>query len=280
MKVANQQVGVSSALGFLPPPISYFTFVPELYSVVRGQLAMVVDIGHAMGKGEELNKDIVLGIYMDTLGDSISSAISIKGSKVIISKLNQVMLEQLAKMITNKLVLQLSQSLVSKLVPGLGSTFMAIWVRNSSILIGKHAENIYAKQLQLDSKEIIKIPAKTKNKAVMSAKDKELLLMESIRVFINLMNVDKVQHEKEYDNILSLIQNAQISASNKKALLKDLISTKKIKIDFSILNQLEDKFVLLLDLLAFCSIDGNSSESERKYIRQVSKSLKVDFHID
>ena len=269
--ITTKNTAISAAFGMIPPPFSYFVVVPELVFVLNNQLKMLTEIGYSVGNEERVNKDSVFGLFASSISKTSKKLVFEDGANYIVSRVNKEVTPHVCQYISNTLLSQLSSSVVSKFVPALGSVFFTAWVRYQTASMGKRAVEVY-------SKKIIFQPLSEQwdqhiHPTTQKQYSEEEKVGETIKLFINLMNLDGVQHKRELSHILDLITNASLSHTTKENLLESLLSKENLEINYTILNSLEYKSVLILDLFAFANIDEHRCEKELIFIREVAETL-------
>jgi uncharacterized tellurite resistance protein B-like protein len=263
---------ISGISGMLPGPAGLIAIIPELKSTLENQIVMIYDIGVAHGKEEQMSKEMVLALAMQSgLGSIGINALARQGEKILIKKASVKVFQQLAKIMGIRLTAGVIKSAVAKFVPVLGGLAIGVWVKYTTTEMGENTAVILSKKIdiketdqfdeyQLDPEETLEI------------------LENKVIILMNLMKADGDSKDKEKEYIKQIIENIDFSYFTTAKLRVDLELSSQSEVDFLLLNKASksDKDSLLIDMISLAKRDGEVHAKEFEYIMQVCEKLNLD----
>lgn len=258
---------VSGVVGMAPiPGLGMIASIPEIIKVTQNQINMIYDIAKAHNKEESLTKELILGVLIGSVGNSAISLITIHGGKVLTKRAGARVIQKLAQVLGKEILQKTVKSMASKYVPIIGAVAMASWSKYSTHKIGEKAVEIFSKEILIVEEEILDVEVE----AITDS------LFTKISILINLIKVDGVKHVLEISHIKALIQDSNLSETNKSELLKNLVKEEIIKVDYSSLkNDKNESLSLIIDLIALSKKDGEFHPLEEKFIKEVAKEIDI-----
>ncbi len=258
---------VSGVVGMAPiPGLGMITSIPEIIKVTQNQINMIYDIAKAHNKEKALTKELILGVLIGSVGNSAISLITIQGGKVLTKRAGARVIQKLVQILGGKILQQTAKSVASKYVPIIGAVAMASWSKYSTHKIGEKAVEIFSKEILIVEEEILDVD-------VESITDS---LFTKISILINLIKVDGVKQVLEISHIKALIQDSNLSETQKSDLLKNLIKKEIVEVDYSNLkNDKDESLSLIIDLIALAKKDGEFHPLEENFIKEISKNIDI-----
>jgi hypothetical protein len=146
---SNTNGAISGISGMLPGIAGLVAIVPELKSTVENQIIMIYDIGVAHGKEEQMSKEMVLALEMQSgLGSIGINSLARQGEKILIKKASVKVFQQLAKIMGIRLTAGVIKSAVAKFVPILGGLAIGVWVKYTTTEMGENTAVILSKKIE------------------------------------------------------------------------------------------------------------------------------------
>lgn len=262
----NASVTAVSGVVGMVPVVGMIASIPEIIKVTQNQINMIYDIAKAHNKEESLTKELILGVLIGSVGNSAISLITIHGGKVLTKRAGARVIQKLAQVLGKEILQKTVKSMASKYVPIIGAVAMASWSKYSTHKIGEKAVEIFSKEILIVEEEILDVEVE----AITDS------LFTKISILINLIKIDGVKHILEISHIKALIQDSNLSETNKSELLKNLVKEEIIKVDYSSLkNDKNESLSLIIDLIALSKKDGEFLPLEEKFIKEVAKEIDI-----
>ncbi|MBC5796147.1 TerB family tellurite resistance protein [Sphaerospermopsis sp. LEGE 00249] len=278
---AKSNGGISAAANLVPGPLGMLAVAPEIVTVMRNQIAMIYDVGVAYDKQQYLNKELLAGVLISSLGTGANRVIVIEASKIITKKLTPSIFKRIVHQLTGNVVKSAGKSIVSKWLPGVGSTAMGLWSAYSTKQVGNKAIQIFEKEIEiLDETQSLSESSIEYTDHLLPASDLEVnnitgerLELLKIKTLINLMKVDGSIEPEEKEYLKTIITNANLTVEEIKEI-KNSLSAQRTEIDYSLIAKYpDDALGLLIDLIALAKRDGDFHITEKMYIKQVGKLM-------
>lgn len=287
---AKRNGGISAAANLVSGPLAMLAVAPEIITVMRNQIAMIYDVGVAYDKQQYLNKELLAGVLISSLGTGLitpginavpNRVIIAQGSKIIARKVSTPIFQDTARWIARKYAQQVLKSSVSKWLPVVGCTAMGLWSAYSTKQVGNKAIQIFEKEIEiLDETPSLSessieytdnlLPTSDIEENKITGERLELL---KIKTLINLMKVDGSIEPEEKEYLKTIITNANLTSAEIQEI-KNLLSAQRIEVDYSIIAKYpDDALGLLIDLIALAKRDGDFHITEKMYIKQVGKLM-------
>ncbi|MBW4695429.1 MAG: TerB family tellurite resistance protein [Lyngbya sp. HA4199-MV5] len=277
-----KNAGISGAASLVPGPFGMLALIPELVSVIHNQLAMIYDIGAAYGKKDDMNKELLVGIFLTALGSGATSVLLMHGSKVLVKRVTLRVFQKVVVLLAGRITQQALKSAISKWLPGVGAVAMAAWTGYMTLQVGKKAEEILSREIELSDEPIEDIP--TVNVSAQTLPDptfeqatykrSENVALPKIQTLINLMKVDGAVQPEEKEYVKNILCNAGLKADEIAEVRSVLSTGKNFTVNYSALAGSPDEAIgLLVDLVALAKRDGTFHIAEKIYIKQVGKLL-------
>ncbi|MBE9238548.1 TerB family tellurite resistance protein [Anabaena aphanizomenioides LEGE 00250] len=278
---AKSNGGISAAANLVPGPLGMLAIAPEIITVMRNQIAMIYDVGVAYDKQQYLNKELLAGVLISSLGTGANRVIVIEASKIITKKLTPSIFKRIVHQLTGNVVKSAGKSIVSKWLPGVGSTAMGLWSAYSTKQVGNKSIQIFEKEIEiLDETQSLSESSIEYTDNILPPSDIEVnnitgerLELLKIKTLINLMKVDGSIEPEEKEYLKTIITNANLTSAEIQEI-KNLLSAQRIEVDYSLIAKYpDDALGLLIDLIALAKRDGDFHITEKMYIKQVGKLM-------
>jgi hypothetical protein len=258
---------------------------------LQNQIAMIYDVGVAYDKQQYLNKELLAGVLISSLGTGLitpginavaNRVIIAQGSKIIARKVSTPIFQDMARWIAGKYAQQVLKSSVSKYLPVVGSTAMGLWSAYSTKKVGNKAIQIFEKEIEiLDETESLSESSIEYTDNLFPPSEIEVnnitgerLELLKIKTLINLMKVDGSIEPEEKEYLKTIITNANLTSAEIQEI-KNSLSSQKIEVDYSLIAKYpDDALGLLIDLIALAKRDGDFHITEKMYIKQVGKLME------
>lgn len=271
---------ISGGASLIPGPWGMVAVVPEIAAVIRNQLAMIYDVGMAYGKSKVLTKELLAGVLITAMGASTGALLVMHGNKVLVKRVALRAFQKIIQMLAGRITQQALKSAISKWLPGVGAVAMAVWSNFLTRQVGKKAIEIFEKEIVLSEEVFEEVPTEvmptrqivaTVNRPSDSTVSPD---MPKVQTLINLMKVDGMVKSEESYYVRTIIENADLTASEKAGLTQAIDSGGKFAVDYSTFaSSPEDAIGLLVDLITLANRDGTFHITEKMFIKQVGKSL-------
>ena len=287
---AKRNGGISVAANLVPGLLGILAVAPEIITVMRNKIAMIYDVGVAYDKQQYLNKELLAGVLISSLGTRLitpginavaNRVIIAQGSKIIARKVSTPIFQDMARWIAGKYAQQVLKSSVSKYLPVVGSTAMGLWSAYSTKQVGNKSIQIFEKEIEiLDETQSLSESSIEYTDNLFPTSDIEVnnitgerLELLKIKTLINLMKVDGSIEPQEKEYLKTIITNANLTSAEIQEI-KNLLSCQKIEVDYSLIAKYpDDALGLLIDLIALAKRDGDFHITEKMYIKQVGKLM-------
>lgn len=271
---------ISGSASLVPGPWGMVVVFPEIAAVIRNQLAMIYDLGMAYGKNKVLNKELLAGVLITAMGSSAGSLLVMQGSKVLVKRVALRTFQQIITILAGKITQQALKSAISKWLPGVGAAAMAVWSNYLTRQVGKKAIEIFEKEIVLSEEvveeisletEFVTVPAATISRAFTPSINPEL---PKVQTLLNLMKVDGTIKAEECEYMVTIINNADFTESEKADLTQAIDKNGKFDVDYSTFaSSPDDAIGLLVDMVTLAKRDGTFHITEKMFVKQVGKLI-------
>ncbi len=278
-RYSNTNGVIAGAAGLVPGPWGMLAAVPEILAVIRNQTQMIFDLGVAYGQHRYLRSELVVGILLSSMGSGGGSLIAVQGGKLLVRRASLRVMQRVVAMLGGKVTQQLLKSMVGKWLPVVGAAAMAAWARYTTKKLGERACEMLSKEIvdggDVDEADLDGVVADT-GSVVVDAGPSALGRVEAakVRVLTNLMLADQQVAPEEVDFIGQLIENTEVSETEKASLREIVSARRRTEVDYAALQDSpEDRAGLLFSMVALANRDGSVHLAERLYIKQVGLQL-------
>ncbi len=271
---------ISGGASLVPGPWGMVAVIPEIAAVIRNQLAMIYDVGMAYGKSKVLTKELLAGILITAMGASAGSLLVMQGSKVLVKRVALRVFQRIITMLAGKITQQALKSAISKWLPGVGAAAMAVWSNYLTRQVGKKAIEIFEKEIVLSEEVIEEIPLETESVSVRTAAISHASIpgispdMQKVQTLINLIKIDGTIKAEEREYAQTIIDNADLTESEKTELRQAIDKSGKFVVDYSAFaSSPDDAIGLLVDMVTLAKRDDTFHITEKMFVKQVGKLL-------
>mgnify|MGYP000014694139 CR=1 FL=1 len=271
---------ISGGASLIPGPWGMVAVIPEIAAVIRNQLAMIYDIGMAYGKSKVLNKELLAGILITAMGASAGSLLIMQGSKVLVKRVALRVFQRIIALLAGKITQQALKSTISKWLPIVGPAAMAIWSNYLTQQVGKKAIEIFEKEIVLSEEIIEEVPLEIESLSVRTANISHSSTasispdLPKVQTLINLIKVDGTIKAEEHEYAQTIINNADLTESEKASLMQAIDKSGKFVVDYSAFaSSPDDAIGLLVDMVTLAKRDGTFHITEKMFVKQVGKLL-------
>ena len=270
---SRTNTAISGGASLVPGPLGMVAILPEIVTIIRNQLAMIYDIGHAYGKSEMVSRELLAGVLATAMGASAGSFLTVQGNKVFVRRVAMRVFQRLITMLAGKIVAQQAlKSTLGKWIPLVGPIAMAAWSNYLTQKIGKKTVAIFEKEIVISDESLEETSSEAES--IPAAADTLSLDMPKVQTLINLIKIDGVIEAEERAYVQTMINNADLTESERVELLQTLDSTKKFVIDYAAFaSSPSDAIGLLVDMVTLAKRDGTFHITEKMFIKQVGKLL-------
>lgn len=262
--------------GALPGFVGMVTIIPEIVGNVKSQLRMVYDLGVANGYPPNTHKDIIIYVFLDSLGKKLTGFGIIKDNQILVTPNSENTLQSIVKIIAGYVVSQLVRSLVCKWLPGIGSAAMMAWAHHSIMKISGNANSLFSNEIVLDTGSNISpesIDFNSLEEQSLNEDDDDADFIKFLTL-IDLMRQDGKIQPKEKGLFLEMLQNSDFEDDEKEELFNMLDSDEEIDPDLDYFkNNSDDALGLIFDLVALAKVDENLHAKEVSYLFEVAEEL-------
>ncbi len=271
---------ISGAASLVPGPWGMVAVIPEIAAVIRNQLAMIYDVGMAYGKSKVLNKELLAGILITAIGSSTGSLLVMHGSKVLVKRVALRVFQKIVALLAGKITQQALKSAISKWLPIVGPAAMAVWSNYLTRQVGKKAIEIFEKEIVLSEEVIEEMPLEAEAVSIPTATISGASTpgispdMPKVQTLINLIKVDGTIQAEEREYAQTIIDNADLTESEKTDLTQVIDKSGKFVVDYSAFASSPDDAVgLLVDMVTLAKRDGTFHITEKMFVKQIGKLL-------
>lgn len=271
---------ISGGASLIPGPWGMIAVIPEIAAVIRNQLAMIYDIGMAYGKSKVLNKELLAGILITAMGASAGSLLIMQGSKVLVKRVALRVFQSIIALLAGKITQQALKSTISKWLPIVGPAAMAVWSNYLTQQVGKKAIEILEKEIVLSEEIIEDVPLEIESLSVRTANISHVSTssispdLPKVQTLINLIKVDGTIKAEEREHAQTIIDNADLTESEKANLMQAIDKSGKFIVDYSAFaNSPDDAIGLLVDMVTLAKRDGTFHITEKMFVKQVGRLL-------
>lgn len=241
-----------------------------LIDIIESVSALILEIGCAHGKHEQLTRDSLLHVLLSAFSRAGCPELSLP-DRIIINSIPDYALQQSV----NKLASYFAQSLVKSVVvnwtPKIGHVLLIGWVKYIVTRMYNRANDFFAQTFEISPEKsaFFTEPQGQQSKDIVLEKMKIQLLM-------NLMKSDGEIAPEEYEYIELMLSNSILPEAERDELLSQANTLDQCIIDFKLLSSIaEDPILMMLDLYALAKRDGKIHEMEKKYLEEVGSKLGI-----
>jgi len=277
---SKNNAAISLGASLVPGPWGMVAVIPEIASVLRNQLAMIYDIGMAYGKSKVLNKELLAGVLLTAMGSGAGSLLVMHGSKVLVKRVALGVFQKVIRILGGNALQQALKSTISKWLPGVGAAAIAVWSHYSTRQVGKKAIEIFEKDIEISEEVIEEMAFETESvadtTATISCEFTPSISsdMPKVQVLINLIKVDGIISAEEREYVKTIIDNADLTDSEKVDLTQTIDKSEKFVVDYSAFANSPDNAIgLLVDMVTLAKRDGTFHITEKIFIKQIGKLL-------
>jgi len=271
---------ISGGASLVPGPWGMVAVIPEIAAVIRNQLAMIYDVGMAYGKSKVLTKELLAGILITAMGASAGSLLIMQGSKVLVKRVALRVFQRIIAMLAGKVTQQALKSVISKWLPIVGPAAMAAWSNYLTRQVGKKAIEIFEKEIVISEEVVEEMPLETESVSVRTAATSLTATpgispdMPKVQTLVNLMKVDGAINAEEREYVQTIIDNADLTESERADLTQAIDKSGKFVVDYSAFaSSPDDAIGLLVDMVALAKRDGSFHITEKMFVKQIGKLL-------
>lgn len=271
-----KNAAITGGLSLIPGPWGLLAAVPEIIMVVKNQISMVYDIGLAYGQNKVLNKEVLMFIVANAMGNATGSLAVMHGSKLLIKRASLRVMQQLIRKLAGSIAQKILRSMVAKWLPIVGAAALATWTKFSTTSIGKKAAETFEKEIEFDeSSEITEIEEISDEQEVTSNHSDET----------NTDVVKLSEAENEYIEEFNLIieDSSELSDKERKMLnrLRDKLKiseARALELELQILNKntFTENELDFLQEIEFCLEDDKIiDDSEMRMLNRKREKLGI-----
>ncbi len=271
---------ISGGASLVPGPWGMVAVIPEIAAVTRNQLAMIYDVGMAYGKSKVLNKELLAGVFLTAMGSSAGSVLVMQGNKVLVKRVALRAFQKIIGMLAGEITQQALKSAIGKWLPVLGAAALAVWSNYLTRQVGKKAIEIFEKEIVLSEEIIEELPLQTESAAAPTATLSFASTpdispdLPKVKTLVNLMKVDGTIKAEEREYMQAIIDNADLTESERADLLQVIDKSGKFVVDYSAFaSSPDDAIGLLVDMVTLAKRDGTFHITEKMFVKQVGKLL-------
>jgi len=276
-KYANINFSIVGAINLIPGPMGMLAIFPEITTSINNQLKMIYDISQAYGKDKLMNKELMAGIFLSSLGANGIGLLAMHGGKILVKRTSLRVFQKIAVILGTKLLQRTARALVAKYLPIIGAAAMAVWSRYTTKELGNYALKILENEIVHTDEEIQDVTVDTDYSVISNVTNLEINLdVLKIEALINLMKIDKEIHEKEIEYIQIILDSLDINKEIKESLLNNLTTNKTYDVDYNQFNQSIDLLLgLISDLVGLAKRDGKIRPEEKISLKKIAKILNI-----
>lgn len=265
-KYSKRNMVLAAASSVVPGPLGILGAVPELILNFGNQMNMIYDLGCAHGKENFINKDLLLDIPIAAFGGNTNLA-ALQNNKIDLNDTPQDILMKKATELGESIIQKTLKKSIIQFVPVAGPLLMGTWAKMTTSKIANSSSRF------LDTKiDYVEHFKKEETDEIAKA-----LQIEKIKGLTNLIECNNQINEAQIDFIGPIIENANLTKSEKEYYLKEALRTgSEFQLDFTLLKDFEEQEDLVMDLVILAKRSGQMDELEKNYIVEVSQELGVD----
>lgn len=270
---AYKNAAITGSLALIPGPFGLVAAVPEIYLIIKNQIAMVYDLGIAYGQGKVLKKEVLMYIVVSAMGNATGALAVMQGSKLLIKRSSLGVMQQLIKKLAGSIAQKLLKSSVVRFLPLLGAAVLATWTKISTTSIGNKAAEIFEREIEYDdsSENTDGAPESPSSEVVFSDVEIE---KERILCLIALIKADGQIADEELEFIKPVIDDLDVLKAEKLTLLNLITSKDKVTYNLEAFkNNTGEAIQLMIELVALAKRDSEFHPSEKFLIKQIGKQL-------
>lgn len=277
---SRTNAAISGAVGLVPGPWGMVAVVPEIAAIIRNQLAMIYDVGMAYGKDKVLSKELLAGVLLTAMGAGTGSLLVMHGSKVLVKRVALRQFQRIIAMLAGKITQQALKSAIGKWLPLIGAAALAVWSNYLTQQVGKKAIEIFEKEIVFSEEILEEMPLETEPTSTQNATISRVAMLSfspdlpKVQTLVNLLKVDGTIKVEELEYLQTIIDNADLTESEKQDLTQSVENNGKFVVDYSAFaSSPDDAIGLLVDMVTLAKRDGTFHITEKMFIKQVGKLL-------
>lgn len=289
-----KNAAITGALNLIPGPWGLLAIIPELILVIRNQLKLIYDIAAAHGQDEIMNRELLAGIFMSSLGLGTMGLLTIHGGTVLVKRSSLRIFQQIVASLGGRVTQKLLKQQIGRFLPGVGAVIMAVWSKYTTSSVGKKATEILRKKIEFSDEEVTQAEASADDVVEVVIEidpiiDPELdpanldvdsnatqpLDLLKIKAVINLMKTGDQITQQDLDYVDSIIRTAAIDTETQHYLNELLQTSNKIDLDYSLFSSNPNHSLeILQSMIQFVKQRESIHITQKMYIKQVGKLLE------
>ena len=269
---SKKNATISGLAGLVPGPLGMLSAVPEIVAVMKNQIIMVYDIGVALEKEDQLNKELIVSVILSSMGNSGIGLVTVHASRLVVKRASLRLFQAIVTVLGGKVTQQLLKSMFAKWIPIVGAGAMAAWSKYSTTQLGLKAKDLLSHDIEIEEAECDDSMLDSTLEPINEA----LFAENKLMILIGLLKADEKIHELEKEYLLELIDTSDLSGDKKYQFIKSLDNDTHFEIDYKIFaNNPDESTALLSDMIAFAKRDGDFHKAEKAFIKKVAKEMGV-----
>ena len=269
---SKKNATISGLAGLVPGPLGMLSAVPEIVAVMKNQIIMVYDIGVALEKEDQLNKELIVSVILSSMGNSGIGLVTVHASRLVVKRASLRLFQAIVTVLGGKVTQQLLKSMFAKWIPIVGAGAMAAWSKYSTTQLGLKAKDLLSHDIEIEEAECDDSMLDSTLEPINEA----LFVENKLMILIGLLKADEKIHELEKEYLLELIDTSDLSGDKKYQFIKSLDNDTHFEIDYKIFaNNPDESTALLSDMIAFAKRDGDFHKAEKAFIKKVAKEMGV-----
>jgi hypothetical protein len=143
---------ISTALGLVPGPLGMAAILPEVAVLIKLQINLIYRIGKYYGKGEKINKELILLVLGNAMGVSVGEiALRRAGEAVVVRSVNARITRELARKIGTKIIDRAAEKAVARWIPMAAAPLFGYFSRSLTRRIGKEARRLFSQEVETET---------------------------------------------------------------------------------------------------------------------------------
>jgi len=269
---SKKNATISGLAGLVPGPLGMLSAVPEIVAVMKNQIIMVYDIGVALEKEDQLNKELIVSVILSSMGNSGIGLVTVHASRLVVKRASLRLFQAIVTVLGGKVTQQLLKSMFAKWIPIVGAGAMAAWSKYSTTQLGLKAKDLLSHDIEIEEAECDDSMLDSTLEPINEA----LFVENKLMILIGLLKADEKIHELEKEYLLELIDTSDLSGDKKYQFIKSLDNDTHFESDYKIFaNNPDESTALLSDMIAFAKRDGDFHKAEKAFIKKVAKEMGV-----
>ncbi len=239
---------------------------------------MIYDIAQANGKEKLMNKELMLGIFLASLGTKGIGVLTMHGSKILVKRTSLRVFQKIVQILGGKILQRAAKAMITKWLPVVGAAAMAVWSRYTTKELGNYAVKILKRDIVQEKDELNDFIDTDQDYKLVSSETKLEVNLDELKVMslVNLMKIDGEIHTQEIEFIEKIIENIEISETELQKIRANFKTKHIYDIDYLEFKQSPDLSIgLISDLIGLSKRDGKMHLNEKIFIKKVA--LQLDF---